>query len=387
VQPGQVVGIVGHTGAGKTTLMSLIARFMDPDSGRITLDGVDLRDYDLACLREQFSMVLQEPLLFTGTILENIRYGRLDAEREEITEAARAANAHDFIRALPKRYATKLGERGAQISGGERQRISVARAFLKDAPVLLLDEPTSSIDSRTEKQILKALRRLMEGRTTFMVAHRLSTIRDADVILVVSDGEIVERGSHEELLAREGHYREMWEVQLGQRTLEKLAEAVDRAGVGALAAARDGEVPVNGHTNGHVNGQANGNGHANGHAAPLVLTPTQSLARLRDLCEDVAAGKLSSAAAAREAGLSASWFRELRRRYEQEGEAGLLPRTHARPPRWPRRTRVEPRVEPELETVIEDLEELDEPAAVEAVLAAESAAEHGDQGEPGASRD
>lgn len=246
VTPGQVVGVVGQTGAGKTTLLSLIPRFVDPEAGRILLDGVDLRDYDLESLRNQFALVLQEPLLFTGSILDNIRYGRLDATRDEVREAAKDANAHDFIRALPRKYGTRLGERGAQVSGGERQRISVARAFLKDAPILLLDEPTSSIDSRTEKQILVALRRLMQGRTTIMVAHRLSTIRDADVILVVADGRIVEHGSHDELIARDGVYREMWEVQLGERTLKQLTEHLSRSDLAPadLALANVGPAPL-----------------------------------------------------------------------------------------------------------------------------------------------
>lgn len=236
IKPGQTVGVVGHTGAGKTTLLSLMPRFADLESGRILLDGHDIADYKIANLRSQFSLVLQEPLLFTGTIKDNIRYGRLDADNGEITAAARSAHAHAFISALPKAYQTKLGERGTQISGGERQRISVARAFLKDAPILLLDEPTSSIDSRTEREILNALRNLMEGRTTFMVAHRLSTIRDADLILVVDGGVIVQFGSHDELIGVSGHYREMWEVQLGAATLEQLARAVEEHGVAALPA-------------------------------------------------------------------------------------------------------------------------------------------------------
>jgi ATP-binding cassette, subfamily B, bacterial len=236
IVPGQTVGVVGNTGAGKTTLLSLMPRFADVAQGRILLDGRDIRDYKVANLREQFSLVLQEPLLFTGTIKDNISYGRLDADNDDIRAAARAANAHGFTTELSKRYLTRLGERGTQISGGERQRISVARAFLKDAPVLLLDEPTSSIDSRTEREILTALRKLMEGRTTFMVAHRLSTIRDADLIVVLDQGRIVESGSHEELIGRAGQYREMWEVQLGAATLEQLARNVEEHGVAALPA-------------------------------------------------------------------------------------------------------------------------------------------------------
>jgi ATP-binding cassette subfamily B protein len=216
-RPGERVAVVGHTGAGKSTLMSLLIRFYDPSSGSIEIDGVDIRDLKLDSLREQISVVLQEPLLFSGTIAENIRYGRLGASREEIEDAARAANAHEFISRLPDGYATVLGERGAHISGGERQRICVARAFLKDAPILILDEPTSSIDSRTERVILDALDDLMEGRTSFMIAHRLSTVRHADQILVMSEGRIVERGTHEQLL-REGRiYRQLHEAQTRER--------------------------------------------------------------------------------------------------------------------------------------------------------------------------
>ena len=215
-QAGQVVCIVGPTGAGKSTLVSLLPRYYDPDSGRILLDSIDIRQITLRSLRQQISVVLQEPLLFAGTIADNIRYGRLDATMDEIEAAARDANAHDFISRLPNGYDTMLGERGAMLSGGERQRISVARAFLKDAPILILDEPTSSIDSKTETVILDALERLMEGRTTFMIAHRLSTVRHADQILVMSGGEIVERGTHDELLASHGVYHQLWSAQTGQ---------------------------------------------------------------------------------------------------------------------------------------------------------------------------
>jgi ABC-type multidrug transport system fused ATPase/permease subunit len=214
--PGQVVGIVGPTGAGKSTLVSLIPRFCDPQGGRVLLDETDIRKIKLASLRQQISIVLQDPLLFSGTIEDNIRYGRLDADETEIVEAARAANAHDFIMRLPKKYKTPLGERGARLSGGERQRVSVARAFLKDAPILILDEPTSSIDSKTEAVILDALDRLMKGRTTFMIAHRLSTIRNPDLILVMDQGRIVQRGAHDELVAEEGLYRQLWQMQMRQ---------------------------------------------------------------------------------------------------------------------------------------------------------------------------
>jgi ATP-binding cassette, subfamily B, bacterial len=235
-EPGQVVAIVGPTGAGKTTLMSLIPRFYDRQQGRILLDGTDTKRLTLKSLRAQISVVLQEPLLFSGTIAENIRYGRLDATPEEIIEAAKAANAHDFVMRLPKQYETELGERGVQLSGGERQRIAVARAFLKDAPVLILDEPTSSIDSKTEAVILDALDRLMVGRTTFMIAHRLSTIRKADQILVIDRGRLVERGTHHELLRRAGLYRQLHDLQTkAARRHEAVETNGEAAGEGVLA--------------------------------------------------------------------------------------------------------------------------------------------------------
>ncbi len=217
IRPGERVAIVGPTGAGKTTLMSLLLRFYDPREGRILIDGFDVRKLSLRSLRDQVSVVLQEPLLFSGTIAENIRYGRLGATMDQIAEAARSAGAHDFIERMPLGYETILGERGAQISGGERQRICVARAFIKDAPILILDEPTSSIDSRTEGIILDSLDRLMAGRTSFMIAHRLSTIRQADTIIVVDRGRIVEQGTHEELLARDGLFRQLHDAQTRRR--------------------------------------------------------------------------------------------------------------------------------------------------------------------------
>jgi ATP-binding cassette, subfamily B, bacterial len=216
-EPGQRIAIVGPTGAGKTTLMSLLIRFYDPRAGRIWVDGIDLKKLKLDSLRNQISVVLQEPLLFSGTVAENIRYGRLDGTMEDVIEAARKAGAHDFIDRLPQGYETELGERGAQLSGGERQRICVARAFIKDAPILILDEPTSSIDSRTEATILDSLERLMAGRTSFMIAHRLSTVRLADKIVVVDRGRVVEQGTHDQLLAHDGLYRQLHDAQTRRR--------------------------------------------------------------------------------------------------------------------------------------------------------------------------
>ncbi len=187
---GARVGIIGKTGAGKTTLLRLLLRFYDPFSGRILLDGVDLRDYRVADLRNQFSLVLQEPILFSTSAGENIAYARPGASQDEVVRAAQAAHAHDFIAALPQGYATRVGERGMRLSGGERQRIALARAFLKDAPLLLLDEPTSSVDVRTEGVIVEAMERLMQGRTTFMIAHRLATLEGCDVLLRLEDGRL-----------------------------------------------------------------------------------------------------------------------------------------------------------------------------------------------------
>ena len=218
-EPGQRIAIVGPTGAGKTTLMSLLVRFYDPREGQILLDGIDVKKLKLHSLRDQISVVLQEPLLFSGTVAENIRYGRLDATMEDIAEAARQAGAHDFIERLPQGYETELGERGAQLSGGERQRICVARAFIRNAPILVLDEPTSSIDSKTEAVILDSLERLMVGRTSFMIAHRLSTIRHADKIVVIDRGRLVEQGTHEELLGHHGLYRQLHDAQMRRRPL------------------------------------------------------------------------------------------------------------------------------------------------------------------------
>jgi ATP-binding cassette subfamily B protein len=196
IPAGTRLGIAGTTGAGKTTLFSLLPRFYDPIAGRIRLDGVDLRDYKLADLRNQFAIVLQEPVLFSRSIAENIAYARPDASEAEIIEAAKAANAHDFILGLPDGYETRVGERGMRLSGGERQRISLARAFLKDAPILILDEPTSSVDVKTEAGIMESMERLMAGRTTIMIAHRLSTLASCDMRIEVEDGRLHQAPAH-----------------------------------------------------------------------------------------------------------------------------------------------------------------------------------------------
>jgi ATP-binding cassette subfamily B protein len=242
VGAGKRIGIVGPTGAGKSTLVSLIPRFYDPAEGSIRLDGIETRKVTLESLRHQFSVVHQEPMLFSGTIADNIRYGRLTASQEQIAEAAATANAHDFISALPDGYSTVLGEGGPQLSGGERQRIAVARAFLKDAPILILDEPTSSIDSGTEAVILEALDRLMVGRTTITIAHRLATIRRADLILVMDHGKIVERGTHAELLTADGLYRRLYEAQLAEeREDAATSDALHEQMVSTLARTLDAD--------------------------------------------------------------------------------------------------------------------------------------------------
>ena len=207
--PGQMIALVGLTGAGKTTLVSLIPRFYDATSGRVLVDGTDVRKYRVRSLRERIAIVLQDPVLFSGSIASNLRYGRLDATVEEIEAAARAAHAHEFISHLAKGYDTEIAEAGGGLSGGERQRLSVARAIIKDAPILILDEPTSSLDSISEEIVFAALRRLRAGRTTIVIAHRLSTVRDADRILVLDGGKIAARGRHDELLKTSQLYRRM----------------------------------------------------------------------------------------------------------------------------------------------------------------------------------
>jgi len=211
--PGQTIALVGPTGAGKTTIVNLLTRFYDIDSGAIRIDGVDIRDLKLADLRRKLGIVLQDTYLFADTVMENIRYGRLDATDEEVVAAAKLANADQFIHRLPQGYQTELSERAGNISQGQRQLLAIARAILADPAVLILDEATSSVDTRTEKHIQEALLRLMEGRTSFVIAHRLSTIREADAILVINHGEVIERGDHEELLAQQGFYHHLYVSQ------------------------------------------------------------------------------------------------------------------------------------------------------------------------------
>ena len=213
VQPGQKIAIVGPTGAGKTTLVKLLMRFYDVNSGRILIDGHDIREFDRRNLRECFGMVLQDTWLFNGTIMENSRYGRLDATDEEVIAAAKAAHAHRFIQTLPEGYNTVLNEEASNVSQGQKQLLTIARAILADNRLLILDEATSSVDTRTEERIQKAMDNLMKGRTSFVIAHRLSTIKDADVILVMKDGDIIEQGNHEELLAMNGFYANLYNSQ------------------------------------------------------------------------------------------------------------------------------------------------------------------------------
>lgn len=213
VKPGQMVAIVGPTGAGKTTMVKLLMRFYDVNGGSIKVDGHDLRDFNRADLRENFGMVLQDTWLFKGTIMENIRYGRLDATDEEVIAAAKAAHAHHFITTLPGGYNMELNEDASNVSQGQKQLLTIARAILADNPILILDEATSSVDTRTEERIQKAMNNLMKGRTSFVIAHRLSTIKDADIILVMKDGDIIEQGNHEELLAKGGFYAELYNSQ------------------------------------------------------------------------------------------------------------------------------------------------------------------------------
>jgi len=224
VQPGQMIAVVGPTGAGKTTLVNLLMRFYEVNGGKITVDGMDITQFKRGELRRTFGMVLQDTWLFNGTIRDNIAYGREGVTEEEIMRAAKAANADHFIRTLPEGYNTVLNEEATNISQGQKQLLTIARAFLADPEILILDEATSSVDTRTEIQIQKAMGELMHGRTSFVIAHRLSTIRDADLILVMNHGSIIEKGTHEELLAKGGFYADLYNSQFTGRTL--LEEAV-----------------------------------------------------------------------------------------------------------------------------------------------------------------
>ncbi len=215
IRAGQVAAFVGPTGAGKTTIISLISRFYDPASGSVKIDGVDLRRYQQRSLREHISVVLQETLLFHGSVWQNIAYGKPSASRAEILRAAELANASEFIEKMPQGYDTLVGERGVTLSGGQRQRIAIARAVIRNTPILILDEPSSGLDAESEKLVFEALDRLMKGKTSIVIAHRLSTIRAADIIFVVQDGRLVERGRHEELAAAHGLYAELYGIQAG----------------------------------------------------------------------------------------------------------------------------------------------------------------------------
>jgi ATP-binding cassette subfamily B protein len=217
VEPNQLIALIGQTGSGKTSLVNLIPRFYDVSEGAVLVDDVDVRQAELVSLRRQIGIVLQTSLLFSDSIRENIRYGRSEATDEEIYAAAKAAQAHDFIVKFAEGYETLVGERGVTLSGGQRQRIAIARALLMNPRILILDDSTSSVDTQTEKLIQEALDRLMEGRTTFVIAHRLATVRRADLIVVMADGQIVQRGRHDELLAEGGLYREIHDLQLSQQ--------------------------------------------------------------------------------------------------------------------------------------------------------------------------
>jgi subfamily B ATP-binding cassette protein MsbA len=225
VQAGEVVAVVGSSGAGKSTLVHLIPRFFDVSSGRLLIDGRDVRDTTLSSLRSQIGVVTQETVLFNDTVRNNIAYGRPSISQKQVEAAARAALAHDFITELPAGYDTMIGERGVRLSGGERQRIAIARALLKNAPILILDEATSALDSESEALVQSALQNLMSGRTVFVIAHRLSTVRRADRIVVLENGTIADIGAHEELMQKLGTYRRLYELQFAETETSKVNAA------------------------------------------------------------------------------------------------------------------------------------------------------------------
>jgi ABC-type multidrug transport system fused ATPase/permease subunit len=228
VRPGQTVALVGRTGSGKTTLLSLVPRLYEPTSGVVRIDNQDIRELTLKSLRDQVAVVPQDGMLFGGSIRENIAYGKPEATDREIEAATRAAQIHDFINRLPDGYDTAVGERGVTLSGGQRQRLALARAIVKDAPIVLLDEPTTGLDTESEQLVVRALEHLLRGRTALVIAHRLSTITTADLILVMVEGRIAQQGRHEDLLEQEGPYRDLYELQFAARqstTGHRLARA------------------------------------------------------------------------------------------------------------------------------------------------------------------
>jgi ABC-type multidrug transport system fused ATPase/permease subunit len=226
IEPGKIVALLGPPGSGKTSIVNLIPRFYDVNGGSITIDDIDIRDATLKSLRRNIGIVQQDVFLFTTTVRENIAYGNVNASHEEIVRAAKIAQMHEHIESLPDGYDTQIGERGSTLSGGQRQRMSIARAVLLDPPVLILDDSTSSVDARTEDLIRRAMESVMEGRTTFVIAHRLSTVHRADIIVVLKDGAIVEQGTHQELLTlKDGLYREIYELQL--RPQEEVMREID----------------------------------------------------------------------------------------------------------------------------------------------------------------
>jgi subfamily B ATP-binding cassette protein MsbA len=229
IQPGQLVGFVGATGGGKSTVASLIPRFYDPTQGRILIDGVDIKDLKLKSLRDQVGLVLQDTVLFRGTIADNIAYGRPGAAREEVVASAKLANADEFIAKMPRGYDSEVGERGMTLSGGQRQRIGIARAIIRNSPILILDEPTAALDTESEKVVMEALERLMKGRTAIAIAHRLSTIRNADKIVVFKDGVVTEEGPHDDLIKRGGLYAELYRIQFGDSAVPASAAPAPKA--------------------------------------------------------------------------------------------------------------------------------------------------------------